>query len=105
MVWGSGTIAEILTGALIAPLGFQNGMTSILIGHLNGEGILFLAGSIGAKSKLSSSESTRLSFGRYGSYFFSLLNIIQLLGWTAVMIIGGAKTLNVVTIQLFGMDN
>lgn len=99
------SIAEMLTGALIAPLGFKNGMAAILIGHVIGGFILFMAGSIGAKSKLSSSESTRISFGTYGSYLFSLLNIIQLLGWTAVMIIGGAKTLNVVTIQLFGMNN
>ncbi|MGG3942663.1 putative hydroxymethylpyrimidine transporter CytX [Peribacillus psychrosaccharolyticus] len=99
------SIAEMLTGALIAPLGFKNGMAAILIGHVIGGFILFMAGSIGAKSKLSSIESTRISFGTYGSYLFSLLNIIQLLGWTAVMIIGGAKTLNVVTIQLFGMNN
>lgn len=99
------SIAEMLTGALIAPLGIQNGMAAILIGHVIGGFILFMAGSIGAKSKLSSIESTRISFGTYGSYLFSLLNIIQLLGWTAVMIIGGAKTLNVVTIQLFGMNN
>ena len=88
------SIAEVLAGTLLAPLGFREGFTAILIGHVIGGVIQFLAGLIGAKSGLSATQTFRISFGRYGSYFFSILNIMQLLGWTAVMIISGAKALD-----------
>ncbi|MEM1485785.1 putative hydroxymethylpyrimidine transporter CytX [Oscillospiraceae bacterium PP1C4] len=94
------SIAEILTGALLAPLGFARGMWAIIIGHLIGCAVLYLTGFIGAQSGLSAIESTRISFGKYGSYWFSILNVVQLLGWTAVMIINGAKSLNAVTPQI-----
>lgn len=99
------SIAEILTGAIIAPLGLANGMLAIVFGHIIGGAIFYLTGLIGAKSKLPAIESTRISFGRYGSYLFSVLNILQLLGWTAVMIISGAKALGAVTSVAFGFSN
>lgn len=99
------SIAEILTGAIIAPLGLTNGILAIILGHIIGGVIFYFTGLIGAKSKLPAIESTRISFGKYGSYLFSILNILQLLGWTAVMIISGAKAMNVVSIQIFGFSN
>ncbi|MGE4283236.1 MAG: putative hydroxymethylpyrimidine transporter CytX [Clostridia bacterium] len=99
------SIAEILTGALIAPLGLEKGIFAILLGHIIGCVILYFSGFIGAKSKLSAIESTRISFGQYGSYVFSILNILQLVGWTAVMIINGAKAFDVVTKTAFGFQN
>lgn len=91
------SIAEILTGALLAPLGFTRALLAILIGHAIGGIIFYFAGYIGAKSGLSAIETTRISFGKYGSFWFSILNVVQLLGWTAVMIINGAKALNAAT--------
>jgi putative hydroxymethylpyrimidine transporter CytX len=99
------SIAEILTGSLLAPLGLAKGIATILIGHLIGALILFLAGLIGAQKNLTSMESTRLSFGKYGSYGFSLLNLIQLLGWTAIMIASGAAVFDEATTQLFEYSN
>lgn len=99
------SIAEILTGALIAPLGLMKGTMAILIGHIIGTLVLFLAGYIGAQSKLPAIESTRISFGKYGSYVFSILNILQLLGWTAVMIINGAQALDGVTKETLHYQN
>ncbi len=99
------SIAEILTGALLAPLGFWNGLLAILVGHLIGCAVLYFTGLIGAKSKLSAIESTRISFGKYGSYFFSILNVIQLLGWTAVMIVSGAQALDAVTSSSMNYKN
>ncbi|MDF7809233.1 putative hydroxymethylpyrimidine transporter CytX [Pontiellaceae bacterium B12219] len=99
------SIAEILTGSFLAPLGLAKGIATILIGHLIGALILFLAGVIGARKNLTSMESTRLSFGKYGSYSFSLLNMIQLLGWTAIMIASGAAVFNEATTQLFDYSN
>ena len=99
------SIAEILTGGLIAPLGFKKGVLAIILGHVIGCTLLYFAGLIGTKSGLSSMESSRMSFGKYGSYVFSSLNILQLVGWTAIMIIGGANVLNAVSYTLFGFAN
>ncbi len=98
------SIAEIVTGTLLAPLGLTLGLQSILVGHIIGASVLMLAGLIGACSGLSATESFRISFGRYGSYAFSVLNIVQLLGWMAVMIICGAKALDGITRVLLGFE-
>ena len=39
-------------------------------------------------------ESTKMSFGSKGVLLFSVLNIIQLVGWTAIMIFDGAQAVN-----------
>lgn len=39
-------------------------------------------------------ESTKMSFGSKGALLFSVLNIIQLVGWTAIMIFDGAQAVN-----------
>lgn len=92
LIWfGAGvSIAEILTGVYIAPLGFKKGLLAIIIGHLIGAVLLYLAGIIGAKTEKSAMDTVKLSFGQKGSFIFSGLNILQLIGWTAVMIINGA---------------
>lgn len=92
LIWfGAGvSIAEIITGTYIAPLGFEKGVWAIIIGHIIGCALLFLAGVIGAKTKKSSMETTKMSFGKKGSIFFAILNVIQLAGWTAIMIYDGA---------------
>lgn len=99
------SIAEIMTGALLAPLGLIHGIWAIILGHVIGGAILFPAGLIGAKSGLSSAESVHISFGKYGSFGFSLVNILQLLGWTAIMIINGAKALDGITLHLWSYRN
>lgn len=92
LIWfGAGvSIAEILTGTLLAPLGFAKGLTAILIGHLIGGGMMYAAGLIGGETGKSAMETVKISFGSRGSLLFSSLNVLQLLGWTAVMIISGA---------------
>lgn len=84
------SIAEILTGTLLAPLGFGKGLAAILLGHFIGCGLFYLAGLIGANTEISSMETVKISFGQKGSLFFSGLNVLQLVGWTAIMIVSGA---------------
>lgn len=98
------SIAEILTGGLLAPLGLKNGILIILIGHAIGVTILSLGGIIGSKERLPALASTRISFGLYGSHLFSLANILQLIGWTAVMIISASRSINLITKELWGFD-
>lgn len=90
------SIAEILTGTLLAPLGFAKGIAAILLGHAIGCVLLYFAGLIGAKSKKSAMETVKMSFGSKGALLFSVLNVLQLVGWTAVMIIGGARATGVI---------
>lgn len=99
------SMAEIFTGGLLAPLGFSDAVMAIILGHLIGGIIMILVGYIGAQSKLPAIMSTRISFGVYGSYIFAVLNILQLIGWTAVMIISGGRAANELSIALFGLDS
>ena len=88
------SIAEITTGTYFAPLGFSKGLLAIFIGHIIGCTMLFLSGVIGGKMRRSAMESTKMSFGSRGALLFSVLNIIQLVGWTAIMIFDGAQAVN-----------
>lgn len=88
------SIAEILTGTYFAPLGFKKGILAILLGHLIGCALLFFSGYIGALSRKSAMESTAASFGQLGSKFFALLNVVQLVGWTGIMIYDGSGSVN-----------
>lgn len=92
LIWfGAGvSIAEILTGTYLASLGFGKGIAAILLGHIIGCGMLFLAGLIGGKARKSAMETVKMSFGSKGGLLFALLNILQLVGWTAIMIYDGA---------------
>lgn len=93
------SLAEIMTGGLIAPLGFRKGIAVVLVGHLIGCLILAFTGLIGYRKGTSALESSRLAFGRYGSYLISVLNILQLVGWTAVMLIQCADSVAAITGQ------
>lgn len=96
LIWfGAGvSIAEIVTGTYLASLGMSKGILATIIGHLIGCTLLFLAGIIGAKTKKSSMETVKISFGQKGSILFSVLNVVQLAGWTAIMIYDGALSAN-----------
>lgn len=88
------SIAEILTGTYFAPLGFGRGLAAILLGHIIGCTMLFAAGLIGGKVRRSAMETVKMSFGQKGSLLFVVLNIIQLVGWTGIMIFDGALAAN-----------
>ncbi len=56
--------------------------------------MLFCAGLIGGKCRKSSMETVKMSFGNKGGLLFSVLNVIQLVGWTAIMIYDGSLSVN-----------
>lgn len=92
LIWfGAGvSIAEILTGTYFAPLGFAKGIAAILLGHLIGAIAFFLAGYQSAKVGKSAMETVKMAYGAQGGKFFAAMNVIQLLGWTAIMIYDGS---------------
>lgn len=96
LIWfGAGlSIAEILTGTSFASLGFGKGILAIIIGHIIGCIMLFCAGIIGGKERKSAMDTVTMSFGADGSKFFAFLNVLQLVGWTSIMIYDGALAAN-----------
>ncbi|MGE4292803.1 MAG: putative hydroxymethylpyrimidine transporter CytX [Desulfovibrio sp.] len=99
------SVAEILTGGLLAGLGLERAMWANVLGHMAGTSLLVLAGWIGFRERLPAIMSTRISFGRQGSWLISGINVLQLLGWTAWMVLLGGSALNGLTSQLWGFDN
>lgn len=98
LIWfGAGvSIAEILTGTYYSTLGFSRGLAAILLGHVIGAVMMFLAGLIGGQTRRSAMETVKMSFGERGSLLFAFLNVLQLVGWTAIMIYDGALAANTI---------
>ena len=88
LIWfGAGvSIAEILTGTYLAPLGFGKGLAAIVLGHVIGCMLLFVAGLIGGHTRRSSMETVKMSFGQKGSLLFCGLNVLQLVGLSLIHI-------------------
>jgi NCS1 family nucleobase:cation symporter-1 len=92
LLWAGAAVslAEIWAGGLLVPLGFLTGFLVIIIGHLIGNTPLALGGIIGSRTGIPTMVAVRPSFGVRGSYFATVLNLVQLVGWTGVMLwIGG----------------
>ena len=92
LIWfGAGvSLAEILTGTYFAPLGMAKGFAAVVIGHVIGCVMMLLAGLIGGRTGRSAMETVKMSFGQKGGVLFAFLNVLQLVGWTAIMIYDGA---------------
>ncbi len=107
LLWMGAAIAisEIWAGGILAPLGFLGGLVVILLGHLIGNLPLALGGVLGSDWGIPSMVSTRIAFGVRGSYLASALNIVQLVGWTAVMVIICGRSSDLITQSLFQYSN
>jgi len=94
LLWAGAAVslAEIWAGGILAPMGYMAGIMVILLGHIVGNTPLALGGIIGSKWGIPTMVSTRVAFGNNGSYIPASLNILQLIGWTAVMIWIGGQT-------------
>lgn len=84
------SLAEILTGTFFAPLGLTTGLIAIVIGHIIGGSLFWLVSYVSAKTGKSAMQAVARSFGRFGSSAFSIANVVQLIGWTAIMVMSGA---------------
>jgi putative hydroxymethylpyrimidine transporter CytX len=62
-------------------------------------------GFIGFREKNPSQISIRTSMGKYGSYMVSVFNIVQLTGWTAIMLIQCARAVQSVAGDLFHVNS
>jgi len=105
MIWfGAGvSIAEFWAGALLTPgLDLRNALLVILLGHLVGNLLLAFVAVAGWKTGLPTMVLSRKVLGLRGSFLPSILNYIQLIGWTGIMIFVGAEAASKVTVALTG---
>lgn len=96
------SISEIFTGGLIAPLGLARGLAAILTGHLIGTGFLALGGYISFRRGENAMESVAFSLGRRGGALAALCNVVQLAGWTVVMVVQAGSALSGILLALPG---
>jgi NCS1 family nucleobase:cation symporter-1 len=85
VLWGDLSIGllVLLTGALLVPaLGFPRALMAILVGSLIGCIPLALVGLAGAREGVPGMVLFRPVLGVQGSYVPTVLNIVQLVGWT-----------------------
>ena len=74
------------------------------MGHVIGGFLLYAGGRMGSYMGLPSMVCTQMAFGKGGSWLFAILNILQLIGWTAIMIITGAAAAEAISVQTFGIS-
>ena len=85
VLWGDLSVGllVLLTGALLVPaLGFPQALLAIAVGSILGCIPLALVGLAGAREGVPTMVLFRPVLGLRGSYLPSVLNIVQLVGWT-----------------------
>lgn len=87
------SLAEIATGGLVAGAGLFRGTAASLAGHAVGALLFAGAGWISWTSGKKAIAACDDAFGPGGPVLFGVLNFVQLVGWTAVMVAVGARSL------------
>ncbi|MBU0677122.1 MAG: putative hydroxymethylpyrimidine transporter CytX [Verrucomicrobia bacterium] len=88
ILWAGAAICltEIWAGGLLMPLGLKAGLAVVILGHIIGIVPLVLGGIIGSRTGAPAMITTRGALGPRGSYLPAVFNIVQLIGWTGVML-------------------
>ena len=103
LLWAGAAISlsEIWAGGLLVSFGLLAGLGIILLGHVLGGVPMALGGLIGSRHGVPAIVGTRGALGNRGSMLPAILNVVQLVGWTAVMLwIGGQITTGNIMISL-----
>ncbi len=107
ILWGDLSIGLLVmvTGALLAPgLGLRRALLAIVVGTLIGCLPLALVALAGQREGVPTMVLFRPVLGTRGSALPSALNLLQLVGWTAVEFWAIGEVANVASIRLFGLD-
>ena len=92
LLWAGAAISlsEIWAGGLLASFGVVAGLLIIVLGHVIGNTPMALGGMIGSRHGVPAIVGTRGALGNRGSMLPAILNVVQLVGGTGVMLwIGG----------------
>ena len=87
----------ISAGSFIYTSNILDALFVIILGSIVGSILLGLAGKIGSDNSIPSVVSMRPSFGIYGSYLLTILNILQLIGWATFEITILSKAASIFT--------
>ncbi len=88
------SVSEIQAGIQIASASSIGSVwVPLILGHIIGGILLFSVGLIGARLRVNAMESIKSTFGNFGSKFFAILNVLQLIAWVAVLNAQGAMAL------------
>jgi nucleobase:cation symporter-1, NCS1 family len=107
VLWGDLSVGllVIVTGALLVPaMGLPRALLAIVVGSLIGCVPLLLVAIAGEREGVPGMVLFRPVLGLRGSFLPSALNLLQLVGWTAVEFWAMAAVANVVSIRLFSID-
>ena len=88
------SVSEIEAGIQIgSSVPLNTLLLPLILGHILGGILLFSVGLIGARLRLNAMQTIKTTFGNYGSKFFAILNVMQLIAWIAVLNSQGASAL------------
>lgn len=107
VLWGDLGIGVLVlvVGALLVPgLGFWTAMAAVVIGSVIGVSLLSLGAAAGARHGVPTMVLFRPTLGVRGSWFPSVLNVIQLIGWTAVELWAMSYVADIVSTEAFGFS-
>jgi len=83
-------------------LSLRDALAATLVGGVIGNGMLAVAGMIGADARVPTMVLQRAPLGRRGSYLATVLNVLQCLGWAIFELIVIATAAGLLCDQLFG---
>ena len=97
VLWSSLGIGLLVisAGSFISSSNLSEAIIAIIVGSIVGSVLLALAGKIGSDHSIPSIVSMRPAFGLHGSYFLTILNIFQLIGWSTFEITILSKAANI----------
>jgi NCS1 family nucleobase:cation symporter-1 len=107
VLWGDLGIGllVLVAGALLVPgLGFGVALAAIVVGSVIGVGLLALGGMAGAEHGVPTMVLFRPILGIRGSWLPSVLNAMQLIGWTAVELWAMSFVADLVSERVFGFS-
>ena len=95
LIWigASISISEIVAGTFFGGLGAGKALFAIIGGHLAGALFIAAAGHISWKQKKNAMEAVALAFGAIGGKGIAFCNVVQLTGWTVLMVVQAANAL------------
>jgi putative hydroxymethylpyrimidine transporter CytX len=85
-------------------LPLNKALAATLVGAVIGNGMLAVAGLIGADARVPTMVLQRAPLGRRGSYLATVLNILQCLGWAVFELIVIATAAGLLSDKLFGFE-
>ncbi|HEV2010685.1 MAG TPA: cytosine permease [Candidatus Limnocylindria bacterium] len=107
VLWGDLGVGLLVlqAGALLVPgLGAGEALAATLVGSVIGVLLLSIAAYIAADAGVPTMVLTRAAVGLRGSALPTVLNVIQLLGWTSFEILVMAQFANAIVARLFGIS-